>query len=151
MKANGATSLWEMWEKDLPGHSLLHSSYLYPGAWYIEGVGGIHPDTGHPGFRRFTVRPPLLRQSQIAWAKTSFDSPVGVISTYWERNAGRLTLKVTVPPNCSALVYFPSRHPAEIKISSVRAKNAGKKDHYSLYTLPAGKYELSGKEDPVVD
>src|SRR5690606_32760884 len=36
MKENGATTIWEMWEKDLPGHSLLHSSYLYPGAWYID-------------------------------------------------------------------------------------------------------------------
>lgn len=41
MKANQATSLWEMWEKDLPGHSLLHSSYLYPGAWMIDGLAGI--------------------------------------------------------------------------------------------------------------
>ena len=29
-----------MWEKDLPGRSLLHSSYFYPGAWYIDGVSG---------------------------------------------------------------------------------------------------------------
>jgi alpha-L-rhamnosidase len=151
MKANGATSLWEMWEKDLPGHSLLHSSYLYPGAWYIEGVGGIRPDSAHPGFRRFKVRPPLLKPSQLAWAKTSFESPAGVISTYWIRRAGRLTLDVTVPPNCTATVYFPSGHPDEIKISSPQAKNAGKEDHYSLYSLPAGKYELSGKEDPVTE
>src|SRR5690606_9723070 len=33
MKDNDATTIWEMWEKDLPGHSLLHSSYLFPGAW----------------------------------------------------------------------------------------------------------------------
>ena len=44
MRENGATTIWEMWEKDLPGHSLLHSSYLYPGAWYIDGVAGIRRD-----------------------------------------------------------------------------------------------------------
>src|SRR5690606_14513406 len=59
MKENGATTIWEMWEKDLPGHSLLHSSYLYPGAWYIDGLAGIKRDSAAPGFRRFIIRPPL--------------------------------------------------------------------------------------------
>src|SRR6202012_2834918 len=53
MKAKGATSLWEAWEGPLPGHSLLHSSYLFPGAWYIDGVGGIRRDTAQPGFQHF--------------------------------------------------------------------------------------------------
>ncbi len=51
MKANDATTIWEMWEKDLPGHSLLHSSYLYPGAWYIDGMAGIRQDPASPGFQ----------------------------------------------------------------------------------------------------
>src|SRR5690606_9719189 len=69
MKDNDATTIWEMWEKDLPGHSLLHSSYLYPGAWYIDGVAGIKRDPDNPGFRRFIIRPPLLSESQISSAK----------------------------------------------------------------------------------
>lgn len=40
MRAHGATTLWEMWEPDLPNHSLCHGSFLYPGAWYIDGVIG---------------------------------------------------------------------------------------------------------------
>lgn len=53
MKANQATSLWEMWEKDLPGHSLLHSSYLYPGAWMIDGLAGIKKNR-NPAMQRLS-------------------------------------------------------------------------------------------------
>jgi len=107
MKANGATSLWEMWEKDLPGHSLLHSSYLYPAAWYVQGVGGIRPDPKYPGYRHFIVRAPLLSETQLSWANTSFESPAGLIKTSWERKGGVLRLTVTVPPNTHATVYWP--------------------------------------------
>jgi alpha-L-rhamnosidase len=107
MKANGATSLWEMWERDLPGHSLLHSSYLYPAAWDVQGLGGIHPDPQYPGYRHFIVRVPLLREDQLHWAMTTFASPAGLIKTAWERQGGSLRLTVTVPPNTHATVYFP--------------------------------------------
>ena len=73
MRENGATTIWEMWENNLGGHSLLHSSYLYPGAWYIDGVAGIRDDgfpvinnsaceylssmkTSYPGRKRISIR-----------------------------------------------------------------------------------------------
>jgi alpha-L-rhamnosidase len=126
MKANGATSLWEMWEKDLPGHSLLHSSYLYPAAWDVQGLGGIHPDPQSPGYRHFIVRAPLLTETQLHWAKTSFESPAGTIKTAWERKDGGLHLSVTVPPNTHATIYFPGPGGALIP-----------------HEVPAGTYEFS--------
>ncbi len=63
MKENGATTIWEMWEKDLPGHSMLHSSFLYPGAWYIDGLSGIKPDK--PGYRQFIIEPPLAKETGV--------------------------------------------------------------------------------------
>src|SRR5690554_4173396 len=109
MRESGATTIWEMWEKDLPGHSLLHSSFLYPGAWYIDGVAGIKLGVGEnhtkgadrsAGFREITVRVPKFNESDISWAKASFNSPVGLIKSHWQRKNGSLTLNVTVPPNC---------------------------------------------------
>ncbi len=108
MRENGATTLWEMWEKDLPGHSLLHSSYLYPGAWYIDGVTGIKRDTAHPGFQHFIIRPPHPGDTGLTWAKATFDSPCGVIRSAWEIGKdGKMQLRVTVPPNTSATVFVP--------------------------------------------
>lgn len=146
MKANGATSLWEMWEKDLPGHSLLHSSFLYPGAWYIDGVAGIRRDPQNPGFRSFIIRPPSLTEVQMSWAKASFKSPAGMINSSWQRKNGVLSLKVTVPPNCTAKVYFPLAADSSVKVSSLWAKNIGEDKGYRIYELPAGNYTLSGKE-----
>lgn len=147
MKANGATTLWEMWEKDLPGHSLLHSSYLYPGAWYIDGVAGIRRDPDNPGFRKFIVRVPRLSESPVAWAKASFDSPVGIIKSSWHRRGGLLTLEVTIPPNSKAWVYFPAARNNSTKVSSAWAKKINYKNGYELFELPAGSYLISGNEN----
>lgn len=146
MKANGATSLWEMWEKDLPGHSLLHSSYLYPGAWYIDGLGGIRRDPDHPGFSRFIVRVPRVSAAQVSWANAGYESPVGLIRTAWRRKDGRLSLAVTVPPGATAKIYFPSPVRSGVKVSSSRVRYAGAAGGYLIYEVGAGRYVMEGKE-----
>ncbi|MDR6568042.1 family 78 glycoside hydrolase catalytic domain [Chitinophaga ginsengisegetis] len=149
MKANGATTIWEMWEKDLPGHSLLHSSYLYPGAWYINGVAGIRRDPqSEKGFRHFVIRPPLLTASQLSWAHASFASSAGEIKTAWQRTAGGITLQVTVPPNCTATVELPEAEGAQVKESSGHMKKKGTRNGYTLFELPAGNYTLRSMSSP---
>ncbi|SFU54871.1 Alpha-L-rhamnosidase N-terminal domain-containing protein [Porphyromonadaceae bacterium KHP3R9] len=140
MRENGATTIWEMWEKDLPGHSLLHSSYLYPGAWYIDGVGGIRRRDDSPGFRKVDIRVPKLPEEKLSWAKTRFNSPAGTIESYWKRENGKTMLVVTVPPNCSATVYFPDETGRSIRENSGLAKVAGKKNGYRLFEISSGNY-----------
>mgnify|MGYP000955667237 CR=1 FL=1 len=111
MRASGATSLWEMWEKDLAGHSLLHSSYLYAAPWYVDGIGGIKKDERKPGFQHFIITVPNVPEKELSEATTNFDSPAGLIRTKWKRTNGRITLDVTVPPNCSATIHVPSISP----------------------------------------
>ncbi|HKO80994.1 MAG TPA: family 78 glycoside hydrolase catalytic domain [Chitinophagaceae bacterium] len=147
MKANGATTLWEMWEKDLPGHSLLHSSYLYPGAWYVDGIAGIRRDPNYPGFKKFIIRPPMLNQSKMQWAKASFDSPVGMIKSSWQRKEGKLRLEVNVPPNSKATIEFPAAKNTEINLSPSWAKKTGYENGYVLFELGPGTYTLTGKEN----
>ena len=127
MKESGATSVWEMWEKDLPGHSLLHSSYLYPGAWYIDGVGGIKQDQRKPGFQHFIITVPKLNAQQIRDAETTFNSPAGLIKTHWVKKNDKITLQLTVPPNCSATVHMPT------------GNNSG---DYNITEVGPGKHEL---------
>lgn len=143
MRENGATTIWEMWEKDLPGHSLLHSSYLYPGAWYIDGVAGIRRDPGIPGFRKFIIRIPLLTETQISWAKAEFDSPAGLIKSHWERSDGKTELNVTVPPNCTATIYFPDEKGKTVHEKTGLAKKIGKKDGCLLFEVSAGNYQFT--------
>ena len=138
MRDSGATTIWEMWEKDLPGHSLLHSSYLYPGAWYIDGVAGIRRRDDSPGFRKFDIRVPNL--PEISWARADFNSPAGMIQSHWKKENGKTTLSVTVPPNCAATVYFPDESGRKVSENSGFAKEIGKKDGYVLFEIPSGKY-----------
>ncbi len=142
MKANGATTIWEMWEKDLPGHSLLHSSYLYPGAWYVDGVAGIRRDPAVPGFRRFIVRPPASGATDIQWADTAYDSPVGPITSNWSRADGRLKLEITVPPNAIAeLQLLPEDAVDAAGYASMTA--LGEANGFLRYELKPGTYRLA--------
>lgn len=142
MKAQGATTIWEAWEKDLPGKSLLHSSYLYPGAWYIDGVAGLRRDPVQPGFRSFIIRPPLLSSSQISWARATFESPAGYIKTAWKKEGGTLIQEITVPPNCTASVQLPQNATELSGFDNPFVKQAGVSDGYHTYSLQAGKYVL---------
>ena len=142
MKESGATTIWEMWEKDLAGHSLLHSSYLYPGAWYIDGVAGIKQDNEIPGYRKFIVRIPNLRESQMSWAKANFDSPAGLIKSHWQREGDSVQLNVTIPPNSSATIWFPNIDDRKVNESSGLAKQIDEQDGYILFEVEAGNYEF---------
>lgn len=145
MKANGATTIWEMWEKDLPGHSLLHSSYLYPGAWYVEGLAGIQRDPVSPGFQKFLIKLPALKASSLSWAKASFDSPAGLIKTSWERKGPDLNLELSVPPNCTAVIQLAENAVRNSIKESDHLKIKGFKDGYGLLEVSSGLHNLSLK------
>ncbi len=144
MREAGATTIWEMWEKDLPGHSLLHSSYLYPGAWYVDGVAGIKRDPAKPGFQHFIVKPPKLPESVLSSAKATFDSPAGAISVAWTRQDGQMTLDVTVPANTSATLCVPAPlQPIQGEQCLVAAGSSS--DGYVCVEAPAGHYQFQSK------
>jgi alpha-L-rhamnosidase len=142
MKDNGATTIWEMWEKDLPGHSLLHSSYLYPGAWFIDGLAGIKKEIAKPGMQQFILRPPKLTPEQMNWAKASMDSPSGLIKTYWRREGGILYYDITVPPNTEAALQIPVAEAGTISGRSVGLTPGGIKEGFKVYKLSSGNYKL---------
>ena len=45
MLRSGATTMYESWDMD---NSLCHSSYLYIGTWFIEGLAGIKATPAAP-------------------------------------------------------------------------------------------------------
>lgn len=142
MRENGATTIWEAWEKDLEGHSMLHSSFLYPGAWYIDGAAGIRRDPQHPGFRRFVIRPPASGATGLSWAGAVYDSPAGKIVSRWRREDGRLKLQITVPPNSTALLQVDPAE--ELRVSgypSIKRVDSGK--GYLQYEVAPGTYQLT--------
>jgi alpha-L-rhamnosidase len=112
MLQRGATTLWEAWDGR---NSLLHSSYLHIGAWFIEGLAGIKPDPDRPGYKHFLIKPGVLKNRPLEWVKAGFESPYGTIRSDWEIVNGTLRLNVSVPPNTTATLYLPTKDPESIR------------------------------------
>lgn len=142
MKEKGATTIWEMWEHNLPGHSLLHSSYLYPGAWYIDGLAGIRLREDSPGFKKVNIRIPNI-YDKVSAAKATFDSPIGIIKTSWEKTDDSLKLDVVIPPNGEAIVNFPKYNNKSVNVNSKHAKLINECDNYYTFEIKSGKYHFN--------
>lgn len=140
MRAHDATTIWEAWELDRPGHSLLHSSYLFPVAWYISNLLGIQRDDEIVGFRKFVVRPPKANETDLTFAKGSYNSIVGLIKSEWKKTDSGMELSVVVPPNSTATVYAPKTS-ASGKIAAPNgAKLLSEDADYAVFSVPSGTF-----------
>ncbi len=144
MKDCDATTIWEAWEKDKPGHSLLHSSYLFPGSWYIDSVLGIRRDPQMPGFQNFVIRPPVWGSIPLTSAKGFYRSIAGRIESSWKKvNDKTWAFDISVPPNTGATVFVPSPdgpdHISSIPQGLQPLRNEG---DYTVFSVPSGIYHF---------
>jgi alpha-L-rhamnosidase len=119
---HGATTIWERWNgwtpeqgvhPDAGMNSFNHYSLGSCGQWLFEGVGGIAPDPAHPGFgHHFFIRPQIA--GPLTWAKTTYHSIRGEITTHWSVDGDRLTLRVTIPANTTATIEVPAGEGTEL-------------------------------------
>jgi alpha-L-rhamnosidase len=116
MLKQGATTIWEDWE-GRSNHSLLHSSYLYIGPWFIEGLGGIKIDPDASGYQQFKIKPFVPHYGNVNRVFSSYDSLYGRIASNWRVTEGVFQLEAVVPPNTSATVYLPGSHIDRVKES----------------------------------
>jgi alpha-L-rhamnosidase len=108
---NGATTMWERWDAwtpdagfgDVGMNSYNHYAFGAVGEYLYGGVGGIKPAS--PGYKSILIKPAI--REGLTWAKTSFDSVYGRITSNWECEAGRLRMDVTIPANTTAEVHVP--------------------------------------------
>jgi alpha-L-rhamnosidase len=77
----------------------------------VKGLCGIQPDPENPGYKHFFIRPQFVKETDFAEA--TIDSPNGEIFSRWERKAGRISLRVIVPPNSTATVILPVAKPGD--------------------------------------
>lgn len=140
MKENDATTIWEMWEKNLPGHSLLHSSFLFPGAWFIEGLAGIKKSGA--GFSGIIIQQPNMRTKQLSWVTASYDGPSGLIETHWQRSGNTLRLKLRVPPNTVAILKILDSEDMKIGDSKKTVRVLPNEGKYRVYELQSGSYSF---------
>jgi len=100
---SGGTSLWESWN----GHgSLNHPALGCIGSWFYTALAGIRLDPSAPGFKRIIIKPEVV--GDLTWAKGTYHSIRGPISSEWHLDGETFTLAVTIPPNTSATIFLPS-------------------------------------------
>jgi alpha-L-rhamnosidase len=143
---NGATTIWERWDgwtpekgfQDSSMNSFNHYSLGSVGAWLYSGAAGIRPDDSNPGYRHFFLQPQIT--SKLSHVKASFNSPYGVISSYWHVEGDRLLYDVIIPPNSSADLMLPV---APENVRQAGQPLAGATGTTTKLTLAAGTYHFS--------
>jgi alpha-L-rhamnosidase len=107
MIANGATTLWELWEQKMgPSmNSQNHPMFGSVGAWFYQALGGINLDADGAGYRRIVIQPQIVRDLSSAGA--TVETVRGTVSCTWTHAAGKITLDVMVPVNSEAKIVIP--------------------------------------------
>lgn len=139
MRANEATTLWEAWELNRPGHSLLHSSYLFPGAWFIDSCLGIRPVEEDPGFRTIRIRPPKIEATPLKWARGHYDAPTGTIRVAWEKSGDCFLLRAEIPANTRGEVLVPAARP-DLVTAPQGARLLREENGYVVFGVTGGEW-----------
>jgi alpha-L-rhamnosidase len=107
MIANGATTLWELWQnKTGPSmNSHNHPMFGSVGAWIYRTLAGIDQKEGSVGYRDILIQPRMVRD--LRYASGSVFTPRGTICCSWKRQDRKIDLEVTIPVNAEAEVRLP--------------------------------------------
>jgi alpha-L-rhamnosidase len=146
---SGATSIWEAWNGEA---SRNHPTLGCIGVWFYQCLGGIRRDPATPAFKRIVIKPAVV--GDLTWVKCSHQSPYGKIVSNWRREAGKLSLEVTIPPNTTATVFVPTGKSGEVTESGQPAANAkgvkflrAEKDA-AVYEVGSGSYIFEAPSPP---
>ena len=102
----GATALTESW----PALEEVSNNHLMLGhimEWFYTGLGGIKQDERSEGFKHIIIRPEIV--GDLTWVKSSYQCQYGLIASEWEKGNEELEMKVEIPSNTDAIIYFPTK------------------------------------------
>ena len=105
MIREGATTLWERWEK-LAGPGMNSHNHIMLGsvdAWFYKNIGGIA--LIEPGWRKVRIAPTPF--DGLTSAETSVMTVRGEVRVRWSSEAKRFALEARVPVGVSAEVRLP--------------------------------------------
>jgi len=166
----GATSIWERWDgwtpengfQDPGMNSFAHYSFGAVGEWMFKTIGGI--DTQDSGYQHIIIHP--QPGGRLSWARTSYDSIQGPISTAWriaqpqDRASARtlvgtpfksdtFILDVEIPANTVATVYVPARDVESViegRGPAARARGVkpiGMQGNAAVFEVGSGTYHFA--------
>ncbi|MEX2725683.1 MAG: alpha-L-rhamnosidase C-terminal domain-containing protein, partial [Candidatus Sigynarchaeum springense] len=119
---NGATTIWERWDGFVVGrgfqdkgmNSFCHYAIGAVGEWLYRIVLGINFDEEEPGMRHVVLAP--RPGGTLEWAKGSYDSIRGRISSSWSRKGGETTYRFGIPANVRGTIDLAVPKDAKITV-----------------------------------
>jgi len=114
---HGATTIWERWDgwTEEGGfqtplmNSFNHYSLGSVVQWLYEYVAGIRP--AKPGYEHVLIAP---NPGPLEWARASFRSVRGPITSAWRQDGDAFRLDVEIPANVTATVVLPGGEAREV-------------------------------------
>jgi alpha-L-rhamnosidase len=105
MVEEGATTLWERWEKITGGGMNSHNHIMLGSvdAWFYRALAGI--SCLAPGWSQILIKPHMVEGLQFAEADVR--TVRGRTSVSWHRSAESLLLKFSIPVGCIGLLFVP--------------------------------------------
>ncbi|MBN1581647.1 MAG: glycoside hydrolase family 78 protein [Anaerolineae bacterium] len=146
----GATTIWESWDGIKPDGSVFgslnHYSYGAVGSWLYQVVAGIEIDPAQPGYKHFFIQP--NPGGGLTFARATYDSMYGPISSFWQLVDNGLRVVIDVPPNTTATVRLPKAALGQITESGQPLEegdgihNLGQNKQTVWVDVGAGHYEF---------
>ncbi len=155
MIKEGATTLWERWEK-LEGSGMNSHNHIMLGSvdtWFFKALGGI--SSLEPCWKRIRIKPFI--HTDLKYAIASLNTFKGFLYSSWEIKEGFLKMTIHVPVGCTAESWIPIKNTeCEIKDGddtlwqngvTIEKENGPVhkevKDSYVVFTIGSGYYQFT--------
>ena len=110
MIEQGATTIWERWERITEGPLCHMASHNHPmnGAVSVclhKYLAGIQIDENCPAFKNVIIKPIVPQKLTFVHAQT--ETIRGLVKSAWEKRENAFHLEVQIPFNCTGDIYLP--------------------------------------------
>lgn len=129
MAAQGATTIWELWNGDTANPSMNSGNHvmllgdLLP--WVYENLAGIRSDREQVAFKHLIMQPDF-DIPDLEFVESSYQTPYGKVESHWKKNLKDLKWTISIPANTTAEVHLPDG----------RVERRGSGQHHFTSTLP---------------
>ena len=117
MIENGATTLWELWQKregpSMNSHN--HPMFGSVGAWLYKALAGINMAPGSVGFESILLQPQMVRD--LRHASGTVQTLRGEVGCTWSRTDTSVRVEAVVPVGSAAEIVIPKFNLRNVKVT----------------------------------
>ena len=117
MIENGATTLWELWQKregpSMNSHN--HPMFGSVGAWLYKALAGINMSPGSVGFESILFQPQMVRD--LRHASGTVQTLRGEVGCTWSRTDRAVRVEAVVPVGSAAEIVIPKFNLRNVKVT----------------------------------